>query len=64
MPPLAKGSSQKIVGKNIGKLTEEGYPNGHGQAAAIAYSKAGKSRKKKKRKRRSLTKDAIRSDHN
>lgn len=61
MPPLAKGSSQKTISHNIGKLVEEGYPDGHGQAAAIAYSKAGKSRKgRKKRKRRSLAKDAIR----
>lgn len=60
MPPLAKGSSQETISSNIGKLVEEGYPDGHGQAAAIAYSKAGKSRRKKKRKRRSLAKDAIR----
>lgn len=62
MPPLAKGSSQKTVSENIGRLVKEGYSNGRGQAAAIAYSKAGRSRKK--RKRRSLTKDAIRGDYN
>lgn len=59
MPPLAKGSSQETISENIGRLVKEGYPDGRGQAAAIAYSKAGRSRKRK-RKRRSLTKDAIR----
>lgn len=45
--PLKKGKSHKTISKNIHKLVEEGYPDGHGQAAAIAYNKAGKSRKKK-----------------
>jgi len=44
--PLAKGSSQEIISRNIAKLRREGYDVK--QAAAIAYSKAGKSRKKKK----------------
>lgn len=41
--PLKKGSSQETISKNIGQLRREGYPPK--QAAAIAYSKAGKSRK-------------------
>ena len=45
--PLKKGRSHKTISKNIHKLVKEGYPDGHGQAAAIAYDKAGKSRRKK-----------------
>lgn len=44
--PLYKGRSKKIISKNIGTLISEGYPKD--QAAAIAYSKVGKSRKKKR----------------
>lgn len=44
--PLMEGSSKKTIGSNIGKLITEGYPKK--QAAAIAYSTAGKSRKKSK----------------
>jgi len=47
--PLKKGKSQRTISENIHKLIGEGYPDGHGQAAAIAYSKAGMSRKRKKR---------------
>jgi hypothetical protein len=34
--PLKKGSSQDVIGHNIGKLITEGYPRD--QAAAIAYT--------------------------
>ena len=50
--PLLKGSSKKIIGKNIGTLMGEIGKSPHvqsrKQAIAIAFSKAGKSRKKKK----------------
>lgn len=44
--PLAKGSSDKTVSKNIRKLMEEGYPQK--QSIAISLQKAGKSKKQKK----------------
>ena len=44
--PLAKGSSDKTVSKNIRKLREEGYPQK--QAVAISLQKSGKSKKQKK----------------
>lgn len=47
--PLKKGSSEKTISLNIGELIRSGRPAK--QAAAIAYSKAGKSRDKKKRKK-------------
>jgi hypothetical protein len=40
--PLQEGSSQETISKNIATLIREGYERD--QAAAIAYSKAGKSR--------------------
>lgn len=43
--PLKKGSSKKTIGQNI--ATEIHAGRSPKQAAAIAYSVAGKSRKKK-----------------
>ena len=44
--PLRRGSNRATVSHNIGKLIGEGYPKD--QAAAIAYSKAGRGKKGKK----------------
>jgi len=46
--PLKKGSSSKIIGENIG--IEERAGKKPSQAAAIAYSEAGKSKKKPNKK--------------
>jgi hypothetical protein len=43
--PLKKGSSRKVIGKNIATEIRAGKPKD--QAAAIAFSKAGKSNKYK-----------------
>lgn len=43
--PLKKGKSKKIIGSNIKKLMEEGYPQK--QSIAIAMDKASKSKKKR-----------------
>ena len=44
--PLKKGRSKKTISANIAKLIREGFPRS--QAAAIAYSKAGRKKRKKK----------------
>jgi len=44
--PLAKGTSKKVVSKNI--KTEMAHGKPQKQAIAIAMSHAGKSKKKKK----------------
>jgi len=44
--PLKTGSSKKTISANIAELIGSGRPKN--QAAAIAFSKAGKSRKKRK----------------
>ena len=44
--PLKKGSSQATISSNISKLVREGYPDGHGQAGAIAFAQARKKKKK------------------
>lgn len=46
--PLKKGKSQKVIGENIGIEIAAGRPPA--QAAAIAYSEAGKSKKSKRPK--------------
>lgn len=47
--PLARGTSKRVISKNIGELVRSGREKK--QAIAIAYSQAGKSRNKKKRKK-------------
>src|SRR5277367_2138999 len=42
--PLAKGSSQKTIGRNISRLRREGYPRK--QAIAIALTEARRTRRK------------------
>ncbi len=44
--PLKKGKSKSTIGENIAELIRSGRDKS--QAAAIAYSKAGKGKKKKK----------------
>ena len=44
--PLKKGKSKKTISWNIAELIRSGYKKS--QAAAIAFSKAGKARLKRK----------------
>jgi uncharacterized protein len=46
--PLKKGRSKKVIQENIRREIKAGRDPK--QAAAIAYSKAGKSRKRRKKK--------------
>ena len=46
-----KESLKSYRSRLIGHYREKGYPDGHGQAAAIAYSKTGTSRNQKRGKR-------------
>lgn len=46
--PLLKGKSKKIISKNIAELVHSGRKVK--QAAAIAYSKAGKAKRRAKKK--------------
>lgn len=55
--PLKRGSSDKTVGENIAELKDKGYDTR--QAAAIAYSKAGKPKKKKKKKKSGMGDDEV-----
>ena len=48
--PLKKGKKKKTISGNIRKLRKEGYKPR--QAAAIAYSTAGKKKRKTKRSKR------------
>jgi hypothetical protein len=48
--PLLKGSSDKVISKNISELVHSGRPQR--QSIAIAMSKAGKSNKKLQMKRK------------
>jgi hypothetical protein len=52
--PLAKGSSQKTISKNIGKLIREGRPQK--QAIAIALESNRKPQRKARRALRRLKK--------
>lgn len=47
--PLKKGKSDKVISENIAELRRSGRPAN--QAAAIAYSKAGRSNQNKGRKK-------------
>jgi hypothetical protein len=52
--PLKKGSTQKIVSKNIRELVDSGKP--HDQAVAIALNNTGKKKKSFSKIRRKLNK--------
>lgn len=44
--PLLSGKSQKVISKNISKMSHEPNPRPRNQILAIALTKAGKSKKK------------------
>lgn len=48
--PLAKGSSDDVISRNIAELIGSGRPKG--QAVAIAYKQAGRNKKKAKPKKK------------
>jgi hypothetical protein len=45
--PLVEGSTNSVISKNMRELVKSGYSKK--QAAAIAYSQAGRGRRKRKK---------------
>jgi hypothetical protein len=63
--PLSKGSSQETISENIGEaMRSKTFAEGKSRKKKLQMARAAAYRMaRKSRKRRSLTKDAIRSDH-